>query len=320
MIRLFFSYSHEDESYRDELEIHLAMLKRQGLVSTWHDRRIDPGSDIHGEISEHLESSDVVLLLVSPYFLASDYCYDVELSRALKRHERAECVVIPVILHPCDWKHAPFKALRATPTDGKPISKFANLHDAFLQVTTDIRKAAEQLGRQYLESTAAGDSEVSGAEPSRPTPEARSGNLRIKKEFSDHDRDRFTEEAFEYIERFFETSLEELKVRNSDIDVRFKRLSAGSFSAAVYVSGNKRASCRMWQGGRSSFEGDIAYSVDDAGTSGSFNESMRVSDDGYTLGLRPLGMAHLGRRVEEQLLTPHGAAEYFWSIFISPLQ
>ena len=72
MVKLFFSYSHEDEALRDHLEIHLASLKRQGIVSTWHDRRISAGDAFGGEISEYLEKADIILLLVSPYFIASD--------------------------------------------------------------------------------------------------------------------------------------------------------------------------------------------------------------------------------------------------------
>ena len=77
MIKIFFSYSHRNEAMRDELEVHLAMLKRQGIIETWHDRRIGAGRDFAGVISDQLETCDIILLLVSPYFLASDYCYDV---------------------------------------------------------------------------------------------------------------------------------------------------------------------------------------------------------------------------------------------------
>ena len=126
MISLFFSYSHRDESLRNELETHLSVLKRQGVIQTWHDRRITAGSEVDSSISENLENARIILLLVSSYFLASDYCYDIEMSRAMEKHQEGSARVIPVILHPCDWQNAPFGALRATPTDGKLISMFAN--------------------------------------------------------------------------------------------------------------------------------------------------------------------------------------------------
>lgn len=90
MAVVFFSYTHRDESMRNELEVHLTMLKRQGLIEAWHDRRIVAGNDFDRSISAHLESADIILLLVSPHFLASDYCYDREMTRAMERHECAK--------------------------------------------------------------------------------------------------------------------------------------------------------------------------------------------------------------------------------------
>jgi hypothetical protein len=145
MPMLVFSYSHKDSDFRDELEIHLAALKRQGIIDTWHDRRIGAGREFHEEISQNFDEADIILLLVSPYFIASDYCYDIEMKRAMERHDKGEARVIPVILEPCDWQKLPFGKLIATPTDGKPISKFPNKHDGFLEVTRAIRKAAEEL-------------------------------------------------------------------------------------------------------------------------------------------------------------------------------
>src|SRR5579871_3252936 len=143
MARLFFSYSHKDEGFRDDLETHLAMLKRQGIIEPWHDRRIQAGDEWKGEISEQLEAADIILLLVSPYFLASEYCYDVEMQRALQRHESGSARVIPVILEPCDWKSAPFGKLQAATKDGRPISKYPNKHDGFLEVVHAIRAVAQ---------------------------------------------------------------------------------------------------------------------------------------------------------------------------------
>src|SRR4051795_7874378 len=98
MSTLFFSYSHEDEDLRDELEKHLATLQRQGLISSWHDRRITVGTDIGEAIDGHLDAADIILLLVSPDFIASDYCYEREMQRALQRHNNGAARVIPVIL------------------------------------------------------------------------------------------------------------------------------------------------------------------------------------------------------------------------------
>ncbi len=140
MITLFFSYSHRDETLRDELEIQLAALKRQGVIETWHDRRIGAGKEFAGAISDSLERADIILLLVSPYFISSDYCYDVEMKRAMERHGAGEARVIPVILHPCDWHATPFGKLLAVPRDGKPVSMYANQHEAFLEVARAVRR------------------------------------------------------------------------------------------------------------------------------------------------------------------------------------
>jgi hypothetical protein len=125
-IELFYAYSHKDEDLRDEIEKHLAILRRQGVVKNWHDRRIDIGSEWQGQISDHLNTAKIILLLISSDFLASDYCYDVEMKRALERHNDGGARVIPVILRPVDWKGAPFEKLQALPKDTKPITTWAN--------------------------------------------------------------------------------------------------------------------------------------------------------------------------------------------------
>ena len=119
-INLFFSYSHKDRELRDELERHLSMLKRQGIIGAWHDRMITAGTEWVGEIDAHLEQARLILLLVSADFLSSDYAYDVELRRAMARHASGDARVIPVILRAVDWEGAPFGKLQAVPGGAKP--------------------------------------------------------------------------------------------------------------------------------------------------------------------------------------------------------
>ncbi|QDV53066.1 toll/interleukin-1 receptor domain-containing protein [Gimesia fumaroli] len=144
---LFFSYSHQDESLRDELEKHLSLLKRSGTISSWHDRRISAGSEWAGQIDESLESADVILLLVSADFVASDYCYDIEMNRALERHSEGTARVIPVVLRPVDWHSAPFAKLQALPRDAKPITEWPNRDSAFQDVARGIREIFESQKR-----------------------------------------------------------------------------------------------------------------------------------------------------------------------------
>jgi hypothetical protein len=313
MIKLFFSYAHEDEAMRDQLEIHLAMLKRNGLISSWHDRRIAAGSELHQAIDHNLEEADVILLLLSPHFLASNYCYEREAARALERHREGTAIVIPVILQPCDWLHSPFTRLRATPRDGKPVVKHPNVNDAFLEVVGDIRAAAESLHKSDTKPPTA-----AAALSDHPTG-TRSSNLRLKRTFSDRERDTFVDETYSYIAKYFESSLVELRTRNSATDILFKRLSESGFTAAIYVGGSKRVSCHIWLGGRHSFAGDIAYAASDSPATNSVNDGLRVEDDGFQLGMRTNGFANM-RTSRDALLTRQGAAEYFWSAFIAPLQ
>lgn len=148
-VDLFISYasSTEDEALLRELEKHLANLKRQGIVRTWHQGRVIPGEVRSDEIKAQLKAADVVLLLVSVDFMNSDACWDVEMAAALDRHRAGECAVIPVILRPCDMKGAPFAALKALPEGGKPVTKWEDREDAWLSVVEGIRTAIEKIPR-----------------------------------------------------------------------------------------------------------------------------------------------------------------------------
>jgi hypothetical protein len=321
-IKLFFSYSHKDEALRDQLEIQLAMLKRQGLIEAWHDRRIVAGSKLDGAISDKLEEADLILLLVSPDFIASDYCYDVEMTRALERHHAKEARVIPVILRPCDWHSAPFGGLLAAPRDGKAITKWPDIDEAFLDVVTAIRGAIQETPATAFPSrTSAAPTRASPPSPSPSTISGpRSSNLRLRRTFTDADKDAFLEEGFEYIARFFEGSLDELRKRNPGVEGRFRRIDARHFSAVAYRQGKAVARCRIWFGGGRSMLGGIAYSMSDSEGDNSYNESLSVVETEQALYLRPLGMASGFSGGREAHLTMDGAAELYWAMFIEPLQ
>lgn len=319
MIELFFSYSHKDEVVRDELETHLVMLKRQGVIQTWHDRRIVAGDEFDGQISENLESAGIILLLVSPYFLASNYCYDVEMKRAMERHEAGEARVIPVIVDPCEWHPTPFGKLLAMPQDGKPISKFPNKHDAFLQVTNAIRQAVSANDASKTQGSAQASAPNDSSESATLVKETpRSSNLRIKREFSERDKDKFREETFQYILTYFEGSLGELAARNEAIETDFKQIDGNTFTATIYENGKSKSECSVSLS--NGFGGNgIAYSASKSSRGNSFNNMLTISDDGNSLGWsNSFGLGN--RRGSDSQLTAAGAAESFWSILISPLQ
>ncbi len=144
-IEVFYSYAHEDETLRDHLVKHLSIMKRRGLILDWHDREITAGDEWGGAIDEHLESAHIILLLISSDFLASDYCYDIELKRAMERHETGEARVIPIILRQVDWRGAPFGKLQALPKDAKPVTSWSNIDEAFTNIAEGIRKAVEKI-------------------------------------------------------------------------------------------------------------------------------------------------------------------------------
>jgi Effector-associated domain 1/TIR domain/CHAT domain len=144
-IEIFISYSHKDDELREELVIHLSNLRRQGKISAWHDRAIEAGAEWETQIKSRLESAQIILLLISPPFMASNYCYDIEMQRAVQRHDQGNARVIPIILRPVDWKDSPISKLQALPKDAKPITQWGDRDAAFVDVVQGIRRAVDSL-------------------------------------------------------------------------------------------------------------------------------------------------------------------------------
>ena len=151
-IELFYSYAREDEDLRDQLEKHLSIFRRQNIITGWHFRRISPGKEWKGEIDEHLDTAHIILLLISSDFMASDYCYDVEVKRAMERHEAGKARVIPIILRSVYWEGAPFSELQALPTDAKPVTTWANQDEAFEDIARGIQVVISKIKDGTLES------------------------------------------------------------------------------------------------------------------------------------------------------------------------
>src|SRR5712692_4959729 len=144
-VEVFCSYAHEDEAWLRKLETHLSLLKQQGLISLWHDRLISPGTNWVQAIDSRLETASVILLLVSADFLTSDYCYSIEMKRALERQEAGEARVVPILVRPVDWKGAPFAHLQALPTDAKPIVSWRSKERALVDIAAGIRRVIEDV-------------------------------------------------------------------------------------------------------------------------------------------------------------------------------
>ncbi|EAP78155.1 TIR [Roseovarius nubinhibens ISM] len=295
------------------LQKHLAAMKNNGLITTWHDRCIRAGDEFGHEIDKNLNDADVILLLISSDFIASRYCYEIEMARAIERHEAKEARVIPVILRPCDWHDTPFGKLLAAPRDGKPIRKWPDLDEAFLDVVNAIKASikkpdVETITRPVTEKMTSVNMVVD-----RP----RSANLRVKKSFTQADKDHFLDDAFDLMKRYFENSLNELTDRYSELSSRFRLIDSNRFTAVIYRNGEDIARCKIVLGGM--FGKTITYSANDQASDNSCNESLSIDADDQHIYLSAMGIP-FGGNVTDKKLTAEGAAEYYWSILMQPLQ
>lgn len=144
-IRVFFSYSSVDEEHCKQLLNHLSILRRQGVIEEWHFREIIPGEEWDGKIREELNRAELILFLVSSDFLASDYCYDVEVERALERRTAGEAQVVPIIVRPVDYQGSRFEELQLLPTDAVPVTRWDDADEAWVSVAKGIRAVCENL-------------------------------------------------------------------------------------------------------------------------------------------------------------------------------
>ncbi|NJL41577.1 MAG: toll/interleukin-1 receptor domain-containing protein [Leptolyngbyaceae cyanobacterium SM1_4_3] len=146
-IALFFSYASKDEALQHELAKHLNLLERQGVITSWDSRQILPGDEREQVISQQLNTADIILLLISPDAIADNTCYDLEIKRAMERHQAGEARVIPILLRPMDWAGAPFSQLDVLPKNKQPVTTWANRDEAFREISEGIRAVAIELRR-----------------------------------------------------------------------------------------------------------------------------------------------------------------------------
>lgn len=146
-VKIFFSYAREDEPLRDELAKRLSPLMRAGQIEEWYDRRIEAGEDKALIIDKRLDAADLILLLVSPDFFASDHCYNVELRRALERCEAGAARVIPILLRAVNWRDAPFGGLQPLPANARPLTSWSNQDEAFAEIAQGIGAVVKDLLR-----------------------------------------------------------------------------------------------------------------------------------------------------------------------------
>jgi internalin A len=152
-VEVFISFSHRDEALRAELDTHLKLLRRLSILDTWSDRCITAGDDWRGQIHDAMERANLILFLVSAEFIASDYCWDVEMKRALDRADQGEAVIVPIIARTCLWKEAPFARFQSLPDNGKAVTAAAarSAKDkAWTNVAEGIKVRARQLQQRPM--------------------------------------------------------------------------------------------------------------------------------------------------------------------------
>lgn len=305
-MKAFISYSHRDSSALERLHVHLASLKREGRIEAWYDRDILAGGELNEEIAEQLETCELFLLLVSPDFLASDYCVETEMGRALERHDARNARVVPIIIEPCDWAASRLRALKALPQDGKPISEWTNQNLAYLNVIQELRRILDHEPPASVPGSsapAAPDDEM--AEQSAPE-----RRYRARREFDDIDKAEYRENAFKVIKSYFQSAVQELNSVEG-LRGRFTDLSETSFGCVIVNRGLGRGTAHLTvHGGRGRHGfGDIYYSFSEDAAENTANGWFNVEADEYELHLK----ASMTLTRDERSMTPEAAAEALWT-------
>lgn len=307
-MKVFISYSHNDSKTLDRLHTHLAVLRRDGRIAEWFDREILAGSEIDSEIEERLESSSLFLLLISPDFLASDYCIDREMARALQRHHAGKARVIPIIVEPCEWKHTSLGNLKALPRDGEPISNWTNENDALHDVVQELRRvldAEEELNTDNQNERKNQKISDSSHQVHR---------YRIKRDFDKIDRSDFRENAFRTIRDYFEAEIREIDAVEG-LKARFSSRSGSSFSCSIVNKMRKHGTAHITvhDGSDSAWFGAISFSFDENAPSNSANGLFSIEADEYELHLS----STLGFETSRENMSPDIAAKRLWERFLA---
>jgi len=310
MIKAFISYSHKDEHYLERLKVHLAQMRREGLINEWKDMEIHTGKDLDMVISNVLHESDLFLALVSPDYLASNYCYDKEFETAQKMQEEDRLIIVPIIVEPCDWHKTPFSKLKAVPKDGKAISEWTNPNNAFLNVIDELRHlisitgSINTLPNKLLQNSS----------------EKIVRNYKVKKYFSEVDIYNFKEDSYKEIKDYFHSSIAELDSLEN-LQARFTNEGKSFFTCLISNRANNENSFLTIQiaiDDQKHF-GDLSYSFSDqiSGNSIQLGKVYKIENDDYdqfwTKNSQMFGYNHQSN----DRFSAHQVAEEIWNDFIS---
>lgn len=318
----FISYTHADTALKEELVRHLAPLQREGLIDLWHDGMLRPGEHLDPAVQAALAASDVVILLVSAGFIASDYCYEQEMLRAFARQREGTARVIPIILKPCQWKGVPIgkgetlSAFIALPKDGKAVINWPDTDTAFDNAVGSIRDMIKAGGSSPQISGNIAQTLGTSARATRPA--GSSNLLGISTKPTDLDRDRFLRSGFTTTAALFEEKLAELKASDLRIDTDFEQIDSRSFAASVYFDGNRVGQVSIWHGSQM-WRNALCLSYDTATSSrSSMNDCLPIEDTPHGLAFGV--SATMSRRLAEGPLDAAGAAAYFWENFLEQVR
>ena len=305
-MKVFISYSHKDKVHLERLHTHLAVLHRDGQIEEWFDREILAGAEIDTEIAERLETSKLFLLLVSPDFLASDYCVEMEMKRILERHDLGEARVIPIIVEPCDWMATPLRNLKVLPNDGKPVSDWTNENNAYLNVVEELRRVLEAENTSSV--TKQGNVPIEES-----TVHSKVRRYRLKRDFDEIDRSDFREKTFSVMRDYFERAVAEIDALE-DLRGRFVLLSPVSFTCSIVnkLRENGAAHITVSRRNKNMGLGDISYSFTENAFPNMANGMFTIEADEFELYLRSM----IGLTGNPERLTPEAAAERLWEKFL----
>lgn len=148
-LHIFLSFAYEDRAFRDALDTHLAALQKSGYIDNWHKHEVAAGGEWQNVVDEQLNQADIILLFITPHFIASQYCYSVQMKQALEKHEHGEARVIPILFRPTFWYDLPFAKLQGLPVSGnKTVSEWKNKDRAYVEIVEGIKKAIEELSER----------------------------------------------------------------------------------------------------------------------------------------------------------------------------
>ncbi|MFC6096321.1 toll/interleukin-1 receptor domain-containing protein [Flavobacterium qiangtangense] len=308
-MKAFISYSHRDSQYLERLQVHLAQARRDSLISEWTDQKIDAGANLDQNISEALTSSELFLALVSPDYLASNYCYEKEFETALQMQEEGKLIIVPIIVEPCEWQKTPFGKLKAIPKDGKPVSEYTNQNVAFLNVVDELRRLTH--------NNVSLSSEIAQQPQSE---EKLTRNYKVKKLFSEVDIFNFKEDSYETIKKYFQASISELNsVEN--LQARFTNDGKGFFTCLISNRSNNQSSfvtVQIGSDGQRHF-GDLSYSFSDQISTNSIQmgKVFKIGNDDYNqFWIKNKDMFDYSGQFNDQY-NAHHVAEIIWDDFIS---